>query len=71
MVKLTGGRKFTKLDLSAAYTQMLLGEDSTKLVTVNTHTGLYIPIHEVAVWGSLSSRLVPTGILQGISHTNH
>ena len=70
MVKLTGGRKFTKLDLSAAYTQMLLDEDSTKLVTVNTHKGLYqfmrLPFG-VASAPALFQRAMD-GILQGIPH---
>ena len=38
---LTGGKMFTKLDLSQAYQQLRLDEDSTKYATVNTHRGLY------------------------------
>ena len=38
---LTGGQRFTKLDLTAAYQQMLLDKESAKLVTINTHQGLY------------------------------
>ena len=38
---LTGGQRFTKLDLTAAYQQMLLNKESAKLVTINTHQGLY------------------------------
>ena len=38
---LTGGTKFTKLDLSAAYQQMSLDTESQKLVTINTHKGLF------------------------------
>ena len=37
----TGGNKFTKLDLSQAYQQILLDDDSKDLVTINTHRGLY------------------------------
>ena len=38
---LAGGKKFTKLDLSQAYQQLQLHEASKKLVTINTHKGLY------------------------------
>ena len=38
---LAGSRKFTKLDLAHAYQQMLLSEESKKLVIINTHKGLY------------------------------
>ena len=38
---LTGGTKFTKLDLSAAYQQLSLDAESWKLVTINTHEGLF------------------------------
>ena len=37
---LAGGQKFTKLELSQAYQQLLVG-DSSKFVTINTHNGLY------------------------------
>ena len=39
--KLNGGEKFTKLDLSHAYQQVLLDEESRKYVTINTHLGLF------------------------------
>ena len=41
MTSLTGGRKFTKLDLSSAYQRMALTDESKKFLTINTHRGLY------------------------------
>ena len=41
MTTLSGSKHFSKLDLTLAYQQMLLDEDSARLVTVNTHQGLY------------------------------
>jgi len=38
--QLNGGEKFTKLDLSSAYQQVLLDEESRQYVTINTHLGL-------------------------------
>ena len=38
---LAGGKKFTTLDLSHAYNQLILDEESRKYVVVNTHRGLY------------------------------
>ena len=38
---LAEGTKFTTLDLSQAYLQLLLDNESSKPVTVNTHRGLY------------------------------
>ena len=38
---LTGGKKFTTLDLSHAYNQLILGEESRKYIVVNTLHGLY------------------------------
>ena len=39
--KLNGGDKFTKLDLSNAYQQVVLDEESQPYVTITTHLGLY------------------------------
>ena len=38
--KLFGGKYFSKLDMSQAYLQLQLDDDSKKLVTVNIHCGL-------------------------------
>ena len=38
---LANGKTFSTLDLSQAYQQMLLEEESAQYVTVNTHLGLY------------------------------
>ena len=38
---LSGGKIFSKIDLSQAYQQMTLLKDSGHLVTINTHHGLY------------------------------
>ena len=39
--QLAGGRRFTKLDMSQAYQQLVLEEDSRKYVVINTHRGLF------------------------------
>ena len=39
--KMSGGTKFTKLDLSQAYQQVRLDEESKKYVVINTHKGLF------------------------------
>ncbi|KRY26536.1 Uncharacterized protein T01_4021, partial [Trichinella spiralis] len=38
---LRGGKTFTKLDLSEAYLQVELDEESKKILVINTHKGLY------------------------------
>jgi len=43
LAMLAGGEKFTKLDLSQAYQQLELDEDSREMLTINTHRGLYQP----------------------------
>ncbi len=39
--KLAGGEKYSKLDLSHAYQQVILDEESKRYVTLNTHKGLF------------------------------
>ena len=41
LAKLAGGKLFTKLDMSQAYQQLVLEDDSKKFVCINTHRGLY------------------------------
>ena len=66
----TGGRKFSKLDLTSAYQQVPLDEALAKLVTVNTHQGLYeytrLPFG-VASAPAVFQRIMDT-LLQGIPH---
>ena len=40
--KLTGGKSFSKLDMSQAYQQVILEEDSRPYAVINTHTGFGI-----------------------------
>ena len=42
LAKIGGGQKFTILDLSHAYQQLLLDEESRKYTTINTHKGLFM-----------------------------
>ena len=39
--KLNGGKVFSKIDLSKAYLQIPVEENSSKLLCINTHRGLY------------------------------
>ena len=43
LATLSGGQKFTKLDLTGAYHQLMLAEDSRECLTINTHKGLFRP----------------------------
>ena len=67
---LAGGKKFSKLDLSQAYQQLPLDDDSMKYVTINTHRGLYrctrLPFG-VASAPALFQKLMDS-VLQDIPH---
>lgn len=41
LANLAGGEEFTKIDLSQAYNQICLSEDSKKYCVINTHRGLF------------------------------
>ena len=41
LAMLAGGKQFTKLDLTQAYLQLTLHQDSKEYCTINTHRGLY------------------------------
>lgn len=41
IASLAGGEKYSKLDMSHAYQQIVLDEESRKYVRVNTHKGLF------------------------------
>ena len=52
LASLAGGMVFSKLDLSHAYFQLTLAEESKKFVTISTHKGLFqynrMPFGEVS-----------------------
>ena len=64
---LAGGKIFSKIDLTHAYQQMPLDQDSQKLVTINTHRGLYQYHRRVSSAPALFQKAMVT-ILQGILH---
>ena len=68
MARLAGRKKFSKLDLSQAYQQVPLDQESRKYVTINTIKGLYqytrLPFG-IASAPSIFQRLMDT-LLQGI-----
>ena len=55
---LAGGKVFSRLDLSQAYLQLPLAEDSQPLVTVNTHKKA-VSFSLVALWSVISPSPIP------------
>ena len=68
---LAGGKLFSKLDLSHAYQQLLLEEESKQYFTINTHRGLFrynrLPFGVSSAQAILKRVMEST--LQGIPHT--
>ena len=56
MTSLTGGKKFTKLNLFSAYQQMALTDKSKKLIPHQKCAPWVIPVHLIAVWCGLCTR---------------
>ena len=69
--RLVGGQTFTELDLSHAYEQMLVDENSKEFLTINTHKGLYrynrLPYGVASAPGIFQRTM--EGLLQGIPST--
>ena len=67
---LAGGKKFSKLDLSQAYQQLPLNEESMSYAVINTHKGLYrytrLPFG-IASAPAVFQKFMDT-MLQGIPH---
>lgn len=67
---LGGGQKFSKLDLRQAYLQMEMEEESKKLLTINTHKGLFQ--YNRLVFGVASAPAIwqqaMDQVLEGIPH---
>ncbi|XP_037398305.1 uncharacterized protein K02A2.6-like [Pygocentrus nattereri] len=62
--QLNGGQHFTKLDMSHAYQQVVLEEESRKYVTINTHKGLYT--YTRLPFGAASSPAIFQRTMEGI-----
>ena len=67
---LAGGKRLTKLDISQAYLQIKLDEESSQCTTINTHQGLCkftrLPF-EIASAPALFQQLMDT-VLQNLPH---
>ena len=69
--KISGGRYFTRLDLSDAHLQVLFDEKSQKITTINTHKGLFM--YTRLCFGIVSSpgvfQRIIAQMIQGIPRT--
>ena len=67
---MVGGQQFSKIDLSHAYQQLVLEEESQKLVTITTHKGLFkynqLPFG-ISIAPSVFQRAMEN-LLQGLKH---
>ena len=70
LATLGGGQKFMKLDMSQAYQQLQIDEESRKFTTINTHKGLYqynrLPFGISSAPGIFQRAM--ENLLQGIPH---
>ena len=69
-ITLHGGKQFTKLDMSQAYQQLLLSEESKQFTTINTHKGLFRynrPPYGISNAPGIYQRVMDN-LLQGIPH---
>ena len=55
---LSGGQRFSTLDLTQAYQQLVLDEESQELVMINTHLGLLLQL--ASLWHGFCASHFPT-----------
>ena len=68
LTKLNGGERFSKLDLSQAYQQVELEEESQAYVAINTQCGLFAPSLVPTKRSSTETTLIPYPPLQGFPY---
>ena len=57
---LAGGKKFTKIDLTNAYQQMALDEDSSTR-GYHQHASWPLPVHPTPFWSGIRTGYLPKG----------